>query len=312
MACALIAGVVARSDGGDPRPSPSGGDGVGHDGGWRTEYWQDVAVDVPADWGYGGAPYQGRLSRPQACAPAVGPTGWVGRPVMSSDLCVTYPWRSRSRATADSAPYVWLGAAVDPGEVSYTDDFVEKTILVGGTTVTVGSDDAELRRQILASVRTGAAPCPASLAGMPAASAGWTKEGRGEFVSGSVCAFRPDQRGGFELVYAASLDERSFRATSAAVDAAPVVTRRCDETGEVVLVGAEFEDPFGSHDLHASMVLDLACQGSVTAARPWRGPRQHEVTPDVVAPWAVGGVPEVVRGPAHASGLSRYLIGPQG
>ena len=23
---------------------------------WRTEYWGAVAVDVPADWGYGGAP----------------------------------------------------------------------------------------------------------------------------------------------------------------------------------------------------------------------------------------------------------------
>ena len=25
---------------------------------WRTEYWANVAVDVPADWGYGGAPVE--------------------------------------------------------------------------------------------------------------------------------------------------------------------------------------------------------------------------------------------------------------
>ena len=34
---------------------------------WRTEYWHDMPVDVPADWGYGGAPMDDGTDEIVAC-----------------------------------------------------------------------------------------------------------------------------------------------------------------------------------------------------------------------------------------------------
>ena len=72
----VVGGVAVATRGGSDdarRPpavnQPSTTDGApGSHAGWRTEYWRGVAVDVPADWGYGGAPY----GRPVlACSEAV-------------------------------------------------------------------------------------------------------------------------------------------------------------------------------------------------------------------------------------------------
>ena len=63
VAAVAVTGVVvdrAGSPGGVDRPGavdePSG---EVANGPWRTEYWRDLRVDVPADWGYGGAPQEG-------------------------------------------------------------------------------------------------------------------------------------------------------------------------------------------------------------------------------------------------------------
>ena len=46
---------------GEPQPLPDE---------WRTEYWHDMSVDVPADWGYGGAPMDDGTGEVVACWPS--------------------------------------------------------------------------------------------------------------------------------------------------------------------------------------------------------------------------------------------------
>ena len=93
-------------------PSPAAGE-------WRTEYWRGVAVDVPADWGYGGAPVES-AGEIVACYPEAmvgadggrvrqsGDQGWVGRPIVVTDVCALYPWLENSPEEEPAAPYVWL------------------------------------------------------------------------------------------------------------------------------------------------------------------------------------------------------------
>ncbi len=114
--------------------------------GWRTEQWHDLAVDVPAHWGYGAAPMR-LVDDTNICGDL--PDGpYVGRPVHGPDMC----WAG-DRLPGASAPYVWLGADVEPGTVALGNGTVQETVEVAGTTLTVAADDP-LRRRILASART--------------------------------------------------------------------------------------------------------------------------------------------------------------
>ena len=80
-----------------------------------------MRVDVPADWGYGGAPQEGTPETVACGAVAmVSATGerlprrtrpmpYVGRPIAQTDLCQVYPWIGpndvpRRRRTCGSAP----------------------------------------------------------------------------------------------------------------------------------------------------------------------------------------------------------------
>ena len=60
---------------------------------------------------------------------------WVGRPVMLSDDCLGRPF------PAPTAPYVWLGADLAPGTVDVGDGYVQETVEVDGTTLTVAARD---------------------------------------------------------------------------------------------------------------------------------------------------------------------------
>ena len=68
---------------------------------WRTEAWHDLAVDVPADWGWGTAPIDIGLDGPSLCgAPAPSAEQpYVGRPLPTSDVCMgRRPARPAQRA----------------------------------------------------------------------------------------------------------------------------------------------------------------------------------------------------------------------
>ena len=155
-----VSAFVATQDDVDRTPADRGEDSLPVE--WRTEYWRDMQVEVPADWGYGGAPVEsgGLVS----CYPeaAIGPDGarlegeptrgYVGRPIALTDICVPYP---DNRPEGPQAPYVWLGAQIPTGTVDLGDGFVQETVEVNGSNLTVASDNAALRERILDSAGGG-------------------------------------------------------------------------------------------------------------------------------------------------------------
>ncbi|XBB68432.1 hypothetical protein ABFU82_03730 [Nocardioides sp. WV_118_6] len=250
--------------------------------GWRTETWAGLSVDVPADWTYGGAPMRLGGGERGVCPPAVmgpddGATGWVGRPVLLSDVCAFYPWIPGSRELTSTTPFVWLGAAVRPGVVRYEGGLVQQTIATEGTTLTVGSADAGLRRRILASAR------PAELCRPGGAPPAWTE----------VCGYRRTDGGELVLGFAEKVDPAVMAETVTAARAAAEVPpgRRCRaEPGEVVEL----------RDARRMVRVDLAC--ATVDVGDAGDADVHRLTVGARGAWATP--------VAHAT-LST-LIGPQG
>jgi len=289
---------------------------------WRTEYWGGVAVDVPADWGYGGAPFRsGREAL--ACYPEamVGPDGsrlrqpgdrgWVGRPIGMTDVCAGYPWIEHSPQEEPAAPYVWLGAAVEVGTVDYDNGFVQETIEVAGTALTVATDDVELREEILGSARAGHL-CAPTLAAIPYPRTGAASDRRGGLVRAAICAYRRDGEGPYQLSYAAELDRVDAEQAFAAAERAPVagIPPDCDyEPFEFVLLDATYNDEFPNDVLDRTAVYEMGCGGSIALGN---GPAR-QLTAAAVEPWAGNGIPSVVVGPTGGKGaMIDSFIGMQG
>lgn len=331
-AVVVVAGGVAVATVGDrDTATPTVGETPAIDDadGWRTEYWADVAVDVPADWGYGGAPSdeRGRI----ACYPAPMVTadgrwldqlpsdtevaGYVGRPVMLTDDCAGYgagvPFES-------SGPFVWLGAAVPPGVVE-RDGFVQETVEVDGTTVTVGTADDALRERILSSVRGGEMcmselPRLGEIAHDRPSSSGTTP------VSLRVCAYSAAEDGdSVELTYAADLGGEALADYQEALDgAARGWVDGCptlDYAGNTWVV-LEVVDAQGA--VLRQDVVSTQCGLSVTTgADRLSGERGQpfELSAALVEPWADGGIAATVPGyvltPANYW-VYDYFIGPLG
>lgn len=299
--------VVDRSS--EP-PAPSGR--------WRTEYWADVAVDVPAEWGYGGAPYDGGT----ACYPEamVGPDGrrlddagslgHVGRPIAVTDVCALVP-----TAWEPGAPYVWLGADLATGTHEYDNGYVQETVEVNGSTVTVGTDDPTLRQRILDSAR-GGEMCLSELE-----TGGDIRhdvaEGAGaEPVALRVCAYRSDEAGRTaSLTYAAELGATALAAYEEALAAGEEPRDQCPtldyvESEWVVL---ELVDRDGAPVRQDVVHLFGSCAGIAVGTDRLLQLETTRLTPEMVEPWAVGGVPAVVHGPTGGKGaMIDSFIGQQG
>jgi len=284
---------------------------------WRTEYWQGIAVDVPADWGYGGAPVESG-GDVVACYPEAmvvadgrrlqqsGERGWVGRPIAVTDVCALYPWIEHSPQEEPTAPYVWLGAEVEPGVVDYANGYVEETVEVDGVAVTVASDDAALREQILGSARAGEetlchqlyehVPRPLNLviAGRAASPYAW------------VCAYRRTDDGRFTLSYAAEIDPQMAERALAAEREAPNQRVDCDyDPFEFVVLESVVPG-----DRAARTVYETGCAGGTVHLVDGR---QKVMVAEGVEPWAHNGIPAVVYGPTGGKGaMIDSFIGPQG
>lgn len=287
----VVGGVAVATRGGD---DPAGDSSVADDAttdappddvtGWRTEYWGSLAIDVPPDWGYGGAPtsYDDLL----VCAPG-GEPGYVGRPVTTTDVCIYLRsgWQPE-------APYVWLGANVELGTYEWDNGYVQETIEVAGTTVTVGSDDAGLRAEVLGSARAEHI-CSPTLDAMPQGRRENTIEGTGDFREGAVCGYRrPEQGGDYLLAYAAPLDEQTVEETWTALDGAPESDIDVDcAVDEFVVVSSVFNDPY-STDRHLWLRWDAVYRtdcGQVDA--PTFGDHKLvQVTDRLMEPWLDDGV----------------------
>jgi hypothetical protein len=284
--------------------------------GMRTEYWGAVAVDVPADWGYGGAPvesggdvvacYPEAMVGPDGSRLRPGERGWVGRPIVATDVCASYPWIEHSPLEEPAEPYVWLGAEVGPGVVEYANGVVQETVEVEGVTVTVASDDAALRERILASARRNKEEaCDPSYAFVPRA-VDLIIAGREGAPYAWVCAYRRMDGGRFALSYADEVDPSAAEVALEAQSAAPDQEADCDyDPFEfVVLVTGNPGDRL------SRTVYETGCAGGTVHLG---GGVTKQMVAAGVEPWAHNGIPAVVYGPTGGKGaMIDSFIGPQG
>jgi hypothetical protein len=253
---------------------------------WRPETWHGLTVDVPADWGWGTAPI--RLSgddQAHFCGspgayvvvggrhpePATSDTPWVGRPVMLSDAC-----GADLGGDPPAAPYVWLGADVEPGTVDLGDGYTQETVEAFGTTLTVASQDPALRQHVLDSARA-TTDCEARLPSRPAV-VGMPIEGLDPVHSAQVCAYQEGDNG-YDLVYAAALDEATAQRLYAGEGLGTKSEQEfcASKFHEYVRITFSGKDAMGTAELTADWVVDPGCQ-------------QVEIGPGYVLPLKASGM----------------------
>lgn len=239
---------------------------------WRTEAWHGLQVEVPAHWGWGAAPTTMSFDAQTLLlcggpGALVGPDGrhlvnpvrsepWVGRPVMASDDCAGEPFPE------PEAPYVWLGAELKPGTLDVGNGYLQETVEVGGTTLTVATGDPALTRRILDSVQP-VAGCQASLADPPSVDF-MLIEGLREPTSAQVCAYRREQgASSWDLVYATTLGPKDAADYHSQVydggfESSPDF---CGDGGdERVLITISGDDPYGGDEVTQATVVDPFCR----------------------------------------------------
>ncbi|HSV39081.1 MAG TPA: hypothetical protein VLI04_10000 [Nocardioidaceae bacterium] len=287
---------------------------------WRVEQWQGIQVSVPPEWGWGGAPmvdeYGGRESgrlldcgagafvHANATAEENAPIPYVGRPTYMTDVCHTY---DPAHPPTPTAPYVWLGAPIDEGTRELGGGWTQQTIVVDGAGVTVATQDATLRAQILASAE--AAPvaddaCEAELSAPPQPMVG--REGvSGERLGMTVCAYERDGETA-RLVYATKVDAAAadrFLGPPYGQDSVDCA----DPADEWVVLLIPYLDAFGGNTrVVARVVLSFGACSYVEFHSGIRGP----LLEGKVAPWAVDGIRAYVTGPRdYTSELAQYFRG---
>ncbi|MCW2773932.1 MAG: hypothetical protein JWN91_2258 [Nocardioides sp.] len=245
---------------------------------WRTEYWHDISVEVPADWGWGVTPTRvgDQLVR---CGDGSG--AYVGRPIATSDLC--------AEATG-AGPYVWFDSPLEPGV-----DGDQETVEVDGERVTVATDGAALRERILSSVKEQHL-CPAATGERGPGLGGTPIDGLGDVQSFEMCAYALAEDGTYQLVYGAELGERDYLRWSRAINDPPQSDLDCSSAQELVVLKGSFDDTFGTEPLALTWVVDLPC-GQVRSAYGDFG-----LTDEMEAAWAGEGARKTLS----------YFIGPLG
>jgi hypothetical protein len=286
-------------------PGTSATEAPGPAGEWRTEVWRDVQVDVPADWGYGGAPDENGT----ACFPArvldagagsapggVSSPGYVGRPVIVTDECA-----SVDRQAPLTGPYVWLGAGVEPGAVQLADGYVQETVAAGGTTVTVATPDPGLRRRILASVAESES-CLSELDRDGSLARDRSSGPDDGPVSLRVCTYRltepSDSRRGWELTSATQLGTGSLNDYLAAVAAGEAPEDQCPTVDYQLTEAAVLEILDGEGQVFRRDAVNPTsfCAGvAVDSDRVWPL-RTTSLTAAMTRPWVVGAVGAVLHG----------------
>lgn len=338
LAAACVAGVaggvVLLRDEDSPSGSISGdpttdGPTPPATGEWRTEYWHDVQVDVPPDWGWGGAPFEptweDRANGLLACAagPFLAPgssdpdwqtTPYVGRPLFLTDVCMSY---RDDQWPEPTAPYVWLGSPIEPGIREFDNGYVQETRGVNGSTVTVATAEPVLRARILDSVRaaeTGQMSCEPELGAPPEEFV--SVEGVVEPTAMTVCVYGRDRDGDpVRLRYGQPLEpeaaERLLGADWGREKVPGPEHQSClNPEHEWVVLKIRGHDAVSlpEDDYVARFVVHFGDCAALHANGDW------PLTEALVSPWAVGGVPAVVSGPSveWEPWMADYFIGPQG
>ena len=296
----------------DPDPAESSPTERVEPGRWRTEHWRDVQVEVPADWWYGG----GALERAQGdvigcgVGPRVDPAGrrdpaaeagssapgYVGRPIAQTDLC-----EGDLADAVPRVPYLWFDAPLEGGTVDLGDGWVRETVTVNGSRISVATQDAALRQRILSSA-TGGETC---LANRDDLADPFTDPEPTDERGPGLCAYRAEGREAW-LSYVAPLAEGQVRDFTAVFQAAPAWRpdgRECD-------VGGPGSEWVVLHVDAATYVVHLGWYGCAVVSS---GDKVVELTPELVEPWAGGGIATVVYGPTGGKGaMLDSFIGPLG
>jgi hypothetical protein len=291
----------------DPDPADSSPTQGAEPDRWRTEYWRDVQVEVPADWWYGGGAL-GSASSPSACfpEPMVSPSGsrgddadaagYVGRPIYLTDVCL-----GDADTAVPQVPSLWFDPPLETGTVELGEGWVRETVAVNGSRISVATQDAALRQQILASA-TGGETC---LANRDDLADPWTEPQPTDERGPVVCAYRAEGREAW-LSYAAPLADGQVRDFTTAFEAAPAWVpdgRECDLGGP----GSEWVV------LHVDAATYVVHPGWFGCPVVSSGDKVVELTPALVEPWATGGIPAVVQGPTGGKGaMLDSFIGPMG
>ena len=309
----IVAGLAVALDhrkGGDeaspPKPSLTAPELAPQvPGGYRLEFWHDVAVYVPATWGWGAAPKAiasgdsllcggGQVVQADGSRREQPSLPYVGRPVVLSDACDASWMQERPRA-----PYVWLGGDVPPGTVDLGGGWVRKTIEVGDVTVSVASDDEALRKSILDSAHQVAGDCEPKL-GNPPLAAGSTDP---DFVPDSmtVCAYVPTKDHlDYDLVYEQQLTMGPAKYLVDAVDhAASLGATSCfgGTGGEWALLRLR-----GSGGTFRDYSVDMSCPSISDPTGT-----QHVLNRETVTPWAVGGMNAVLHSHPLVQAPDRFI-----
>jgi hypothetical protein len=232
----------------------------------RTEAWHDLAVDVPADWGWGSAPAGLGPGGASLCG-GPGPTSerpYVGRPIATSDVCFAV-----DQLGIPSAPYVWLGSPVEPGTIDLGSGWVQQTVAAQGTTLTVGADDPALRRAVLESARE-VTDCPGGLSTVPN-DLPMPTEGIDSVDSALLCAYAREN-GVWRLTYAQTLPAAEGQVLKDALFAGQ---RRhpelCTSPAQFVVATFTGTGPYGDAGLRLGALVDPSCRtttGGATAPLP--------------------------------------------
>lgn len=273
------------------------------------ESYDGLQVAVPADWGWGGAPFSDSWTDgPLACGAGrafVVPgsdeyefvperTPFVGRPAMMTDACEG----TRSAPEVDA---VWLDAAgAEPGTERFAGT-VRETRAFGDHTVTVWSSDTGLRTRVFASARVvevDAHGCPDApdRAALPAPG------GEGRVTGMSVCLYGV-QAGADTLIWSGSRGAGDAREYVAGFDRSSDTDDPKDDypipgSGQWVALGIHLADGSTRWD-----VVNLGREQILAASLTGGGTPSRIAAPYLtrtVLPWA-----------DHSPGLLAYCWGPE-
>jgi len=276
---------------------------------WRYESYAGVQVQVPASWGWGGAPLRsgifhgkdslGSCGAAQAAVQSAedpssyvsAATGFTGRPVVMSDLCVSWG----SDGTMPTGDALWFASPLAVG-LRDVGGVVAETRAVGDQHVTVFSAHSALRRQILGTteeVDTDANGCPSH----PVLEAQPGPDGLRP-DSMSVCAYSQDS-GAAVLLWSGRLPARSVQRYADAVREPGTDHAHCPAAPSGTWVALGLHGDGGTRwDL-----VDLRCD----RIRGTDG-AQWPLTPATVSDWARDGVTAYVPAPLRAAaGIDRYF-----
>jgi hypothetical protein len=279
---------------------------------WRYESYAGVQVQVPPTWGWGGSPIHSDIfhgkdslgSCGSAQAAVQSPddpgsyissvTGFTGRPAVMSDLCMS--WGSDGIMPTGDA--LWFASPLEVG-VKDVGGIIAETRVVGDQRVTVFSDHAALRRQILGTATlvgdTDANGCPTRPVLRPSAGPQGLRP-----TSMSVCVYSQDS-GTAVLLWSGRVERHAADYAGSVDTASESAGTSCPETPAGTWVALGLRADNGTR----WDVVDLSCSRIRLADG-----REAPLAPATVEVWAAGAVTAYVPEPSTANPALRPFFRP--